>query len=222
MIEKLPQGHQDLVQKLTQDLKPVKKARPARSFQIWFIASLSLVIGCVILLGLRKDLNQEIFGFMFSFTNIALLIGALLSSWIAIKLSIPGEEFSKITLIIVTAIPLVLVMVITAESLINHGWTNYVAGFDNGIQCTLATFLVALIPLTLLTIFTSRFAPLHPFATAFFVSLASLCLSGMGVQWHCYATKACHLATWHYAPIFVISIVISYPLQLILSRWRTS
>lgn len=216
----LPKTHDQNVELLTKNLKAVKRPNLLVYFLVWLIPSALIIAAITMFFGLRPDLAQQIMTTPYLVVSISLGIAAILTGWLAIKIAIPGQEPQKKWRLAILAIPLLLIVFVSLEWMSSHSLKNYISGMSGGYPCMISIVGIALFPMILLSILTSRLAPLHPFWAATLVSLAALFLSAFGVQLRCPIDNACHLALWHYLPIFVASFLIAFPLQYYLGKWK--
>ncbi|MBF0105960.1 MAG: DUF1109 family protein [Deltaproteobacteria bacterium] len=218
----LPKTHNDLVERLAQDLKPVRRVNPAYYFFFWVVTSLSIAVVATLI---REDHNEIIARLgdgYFMASLIVLIVSVIVTSWLAIKMSVPGEEPSKRLRVAMVATPVLIGVFILIYWVMRYPMQDEALDVSRGCTCTLTQIGVAFFPLVFLTFLAGRLAPLNTFWTAIMISLSSLLLSAAGAQMHCCMclTDGCHLAVWHYIPIFFGTFIIALPLQYFLARWK--
>lgn len=216
-----PSPNNPFIDQLVSNCRPVCPPCPIKLFFIWLTSALVTIVGSQILLGVRGDLSTAASNYSYCASLVILALGACLSAWTAIKISIPGEQPSRSFRIILPLIPIVLALGISLTWFISDNDTNYWSGLGNGLMCSAMDLLVALVPLLVLSIITANLAPLRPFITSVFVAMSALFTSAIAMQLHCSCNLACHMTFSHYLPIFFGSLLIALPMQIVLDRWKT-
>ena len=216
----LPKSHDHLVDSFVKDLKPVKRASARVYFLVWFVPCLTLATIATFIVGYNGDLSEKFSNLSFVITLFILLLGAVTASWLAIKMSIPGEEPPKRIRYFLTFMPLLLGVAVLIQWISMNSWQSFIASASGGVSCGLSIVLVAFFPLIFLGVLSGKLAPMNSFGTAVMVALAALFLSALGGQVHCCTYDGCHLAIWHYLPVFFGCLVIAIPLQYLLARWK--
>jgi len=219
--KKLPSLHDKIVLKLSNDLKPISFKKPFTIFLLWFLPSISIAFLFALFMGWRPDLNAKFHTLSFLLGWSALFLAMIASSWFAIKMSLPGQEPKKYTRIFILMIPFVFMAYETIRLGGYFSWKLFLHDLHFDYPCTLAIFVISFIPLMILSFLTSRLAPLKPFWTAWIIATATMLLGSLIVELHCAIENGCHLALWHYFPVFVFSFLIALPLQRFLRKWKS-
>lgn len=209
-----------LIDQLISNCKPVTPPNPFRLFAIWLLTAVLTILATQFLLGMRQDVATIMKDCGYCGSILALGLGASLSAWIAIKISIPGEQPSQFFQWLIPSIPFVLAIGVIVAWFAHGQNTNFWSGIDDGMMCSVVDLVVAIVPLIVLTVITAGLAPLRPFITSVFVALSSLFTAAIAMQLHCACNIACHMAFWHYLPIFFGSLLIAAPMQILLGRWK--
>jgi len=219
MTDKMPKNHKDLVSSLSKDLKPVKCC-PSISVCClkWLIPTVLFVGFILIKMGIREHIGEDFQHYSFSIVSILLLVGAALACWFSVRASIPGQEPKRITRIILLLLPILFIGIVLFEFFSKHSFAEFTQGFVGGEPCMIATIGIAIVPAVVLGFIISRLAPLKPYMSAYYATLAALMISGFAVQLHCQNSNACHLTVWHYLPIIVGTLVFVWPLSYFVSK----
>ncbi len=192
----------DLISKLSDEHKAVA---PLASFWErylkWLVVSLLCVITGVSLSVVREDLGAAFKDPFFVLQNLLILVGALLSSALALILSVPGSEKKK-SVRIFALIPFILWALLL---FLGKKQGGFYPGIGTG--CASEVLSLGVVPGILLLIIVRRGAVLNRSYSSFFTFMAAAALGALGVQFSCHSGNIAHLLVWHFLPVIFLGIL---------------
>ncbi|MEZ4815550.1 MAG: NrsF family protein [Bdellovibrionota bacterium] len=193
----------DLISKLSSEHKRVEVLPPFwKRYLRWSLISVLCVFTGVSLVGIREDWVELFKSTSMLLQNLAILLGALLASALALLLSVPGSEKNKLLRYLVP-----LPFVLWAIVLLVRGLEapSFYPGIAMG--CAAEIFSLGFIPGILLLVIVRRGATLHRGKASFFVFMAAAALGAFGAQFSCHNDDPFHLLFWHFMPVLIIGIL---------------
>lgn len=186
----------DLIKKLTGDLKPVTPiAPPWQRAVIFATLGLTLTFSSAVLIGMREDLGSSLQRSTFLLEIGVLLMAGILSAVAAVRLAVPDTRLR-----LPVKLPLALA---------HLGWfwllAKTVAGFDmahdhgNG-QCAIDLTLMMILPLAAATGGIMRGAPVFRGMAGYAMSLSMVSFAAAAMRLLCPNDEAGHLLLWHFLP----------------------
>lgn len=172
----------------------------------WIVASATLVLLGVVLLGVRPDAAAQMVDGWFVARAAATTAIALAAAGVALLLSVPGVEPSRGG----RALPLLACLVWAAMLVIGIAATS--SPFELLLQvaphpsCVLFIAATGLSPGVVLVRMLRHAAPLRTAWTAGCAGLASLAVGALGAQFVCTNDAAAHHLLWHFAPVLLLSV----------------
>lgn len=201
----------NLIDQLTQDLKPVK-ALPSAA-----VVTLIWICGCGLLLGggialfhrYRNDVDVLIHSFQFVWIFASLLLLSAFSAMMALKSAVPGKDLSKAWF--------VWLMIFFASGLgplamrsMNEPSEMAMSGLSpaTGWHCSFSLLMYALIPVASLIWFIHRkLASTRPVLTGCLIGLSVGAFGAATLAWTCSSNEGVHLMIWHLLPVLILSFV---------------
>ena len=209
--------HRELVDRLTQDLRPVRRAgSPWLLLVVWLLVVFA-TIGVAALVGLRDDLSSQLARPRYVITLAALLAGAGLAGYVALLASVPGR-ISLLEARVVGAGVLVLALI---TALLGE-WTpapTTAAFILYGLRCTVCVAAFALLPWLVLFRAASRAAPLDGRTVGLCMGAAAVLVGTACVRVACPIDDTIHLAVWHGLPALLWTSVSVAAGGVWLMRW---
>lgn len=207
-------SNKNLIDDLCKDLKPKKALPQKKLYLLSLIGMLALMVLPLLIMGLQNNMVETAKTPSFFIPTTLLAALAAISLWFTLGLARPGFQPKKIFWFFTIASPLVIILGLNLVSMsklnIIHDYTEQ---FSLGHACFSVTVLMTLAPTILLTVISRSLFPFHPFKNAWMISLTSFLFASFTMQWHCANSHVCHLTLWHYAPIFLGSLLMALPLQ---------
>lgn len=193
----------DFLNQLTEDLKPVKLVKFSM-FDILkvLVSGLFCVFAAVFILGLRTDINQQMYSAKFIIENILILSLGLLSIIAAFVLSVPSEKHRLTFKIPVIVFSLIIFSTLYSFLSYSDPWLY----LGHGFSCFNEILSISILPAALLFYFIRQAAALRRDLVGGFIALAGVSFGLMGTQLTCVDTTPLHLVLWHIFPsLFVMA-----------------
>ncbi len=212
-------GHaDDLVARLTAELRPVRPVRMVRMF-LWFlfgeIAAAALATRAV---GVRPDIGERLAEPAFLLLVAALVLAAAGSASAAVRTALPGRYISRSAERWLLASPLVL----AAVALVLMPWEGEWAGWGMFLtgcwKCTAVTAASAAAPWLVAVLVLRRLAPLVALRVAMFAGFSAFFIGALVTQLHCPMGSGMHLAFAHFLPVALLSAVVCGATAAVLRR----
>ena len=172
----------------------------------WAITSTALVLLSVVILGVRSDVAAQMMNGWFVARATATLAIVVAAAIVAVFMSVPGVEPSRL----VRALPLAACLVWTAMLIGTIAATR--SPFDVLLQvtphpsCVLLIVATAILPGAILVRVLRDAAPLQARWTSGFAGLASLAVGALGTQFVCTNDTAAHHLLWHFTPVVLLTL----------------
>ena len=172
----------------------------------WAITSTTLVLLSVVILGVRSDVAAQMLSGWFAARATATLAIVAAAAIVAVFMSVPGVEPSRL----IRGLPLAACLVWTA--MLIGTIATAVSPLDLLLRgtphpsCVLLIVATALAPGVSLVRMLRHAAPLQATWTAGFAGLASFALGALGAQFVCSNDAAAHHLLWHVTPVVLLSL----------------
>ncbi len=198
----------DVVESLTRDLKPVRRAPPPWLLAgLWALASSALLIPFTLLVfGARGDLTEMTARPLFLGALLCLFLTFFSAARLGLVLAIPGRRvgFWDRGLPYVSLVGFTVLLAIPHETHAAHG-----------LNCTLTLVALSVLPGVLLAWLARRFAVIAPGNAASAIGIAMGAVAALALSLHCPSRDASHLVVFHALPVFALGIVVGLGLR----RW---
>lgn len=210
---------ENLIQELTQELKPVKRLEsPLKRLVRFAGVAVFCFLGALSILGVREDLNEVFSNPAFLLQAIILFALTILSGLSALILSVPGEERSPI----VRWIP-ILVFVLWAGTLGSLLFLVEDAGpVGRGLNCIRDILVFGALPGAVLFIMVRKATTFKFGWSGFLLLLSVASLGALGTQFVCRNDSPLHLLVWHFLPVALAGLIGIGIGRLLLNRQQCS
>lgn len=191
----------DLIGQLCEGLEPTPPRCPYRRVSVWLLASLVYLVGIVVYLGFRHDIDERLMDSVFLFETllafVMLVSASLASSW----LSFPDCIQRNWLKVVPTTIFGVFILWIIVRSIEEQmGLINM---FHIG-HCAREGMLMEGIPIIALMIITMRGHTTQPYWSMFMNILAVSSLGWIGLRLTCSMDEMGHSFINHLLPIAIV------------------
>ena len=218
--DELTQKQQELIDSLSSDLEPVKVMRFLPLFGFWFLIALCIGALSLAWLGVRADIIEKLSEpSFFLVTGLSFLV-IFAGAYLALKFAIPGESPKPIFVILGVVLPVAILAILYLVAMQTQQFLVPEHIWHNGTQCLVASVSVGFVPWMILFFLLTKMAVFSKAWASFFAALAGLSVGAFTVQMHCGGDSAWHMIVWHYAPIFLGSLIVGYVLSVILEKWK--
>jgi hypothetical protein len=195
-----------LIDRLVDDLHPVRPASLALVYALTFSAQVVVVAGAAFWKGLGVEELLRIYQGPMPILMAVLGVGGVLAALGAARLSLPGRHVSAGRTAATLAIPAVLALGVVLLRPWGGDWRGAVAHWSEGLGCTVDIVSIA-IPAWLLTVaLLVRLAPLSPWRTGLLAGASALLQGALVMQLVCPVGDCFHLAISHYLPVAVLAV----------------
>ncbi len=210
----MKENTKNLIQKLVDQLKPVKVVKYSLvDFIKVVMVGLLSVLAAVLILGLRKDFNQQLLSTRFIAENLLLLVLGLAAIYSALSLSIPSiDDKSKMTLFftITTFLVLIIFSILTE--------TNPFVYLGHGFSCVSEILAISVLPAAILFFIIRRAASLKRDLIGFCVLVCGISFGLFGAQLTCADSTPLHIIIWHIFPSILIMVAGVFIAKIILKK----
>lgn len=172
----------------------------------WGTASTAFVLVSIVILGVRADVTAQMGNGWFVARATATTVIAFGAAMVALLLSVPGVEPSRL----VRTVPLAACVVWAVMLLVTLAATR--SPLDVLLQvaphpsCVLLIVATAMTPGGVLVRMLRHSAPLQARWTGALAGLASLSLGALGTQFVCTNDAAAHHLLWHFTPVVLFAL----------------
>lgn len=212
----------ELITKLTSDLKPIPVLKPISwRFGAWILAAIITTGAMVISMGARKDWAGKIADSWFVAQTLIILALALIGSWSALRISVPGDgkRFSHHHLpIIILGIWILFEIARIVNGYLAWGVSSL--GPDRHFACSyllLGASAVLSWPLFLLL---RKATPLEPRWCGVLTGLSSAAFASLAFQVICPYDDLTHSLLWHLLPTATVGLIGVFFGKRFLKPWR--
>jgi len=194
-----------------------------RSPQYWVIRLLAVLVAygvaAQLYLGLRPDLDVQLTRPLFV-VEIGLLVALLLTSVLASVLAMYPDAYQKPKLLRLPYVVFLVLMILVTFQIFIPLDGRMVMPLPGGhaIECALCIGAGALIPSALIFALLRKGASVHPLAAGSFAVLAATSLGCLTLRLAETNDSMMHLASWHYLPTLLFTILGAYIGQYLL-KW---
>ena len=172
----------------------------------WVITSTALVLLTVVILGVRADVTAQMVNGWFvarATATLAIVVGAAI---VAVFMSVPGIEPSRLLRALPLAACLVWAVMLVGTLAATRSPLDVLLQVTPHPSCVLLIVATALLPGATLVRMLRDAAPLQAAWTAGFVGLASLAVGALGAQFVCSNDAAAHHLLWHFTPVVLLTV----------------
>lgn len=202
---------------LVADLSPVARRWSPETHLAFWLALELLVFGLTAASALRPDILTELGKPLFLLEMTLLILAGGLSAAMALLAAVPGREPSRGA--VVLALMLVAGSIVATHQEMPAA-ARTLARAPWGMQCSLETIGLALVPWLALLYFARGGASLVPVASGGLAGLGAFLLAAAAIRIACPVDNFFHILIWHLAPA-IIGLAASCALGLLLLRaWR--
>ncbi len=197
-----PMQTNELINKLTSDLKPVSVLKPISwRFGAWIFASIIMAGAMVASMGARKDLGDKLTNAWFVAQTLTILSLVLISSWSALRISVPGEgkRFSHHRLPLITLgtwISFEIARIANGVSILGAS----ALGPDLHFACGYLILGAGVIMSWPLFLLLRKATPLEPLWCGALTGLSSAAFASLAFQAICPYDYSTHSLLWHLLP----------------------
>lgn len=200
------QGIDNLIDSLSDDLKPVNKlAHPALRVLPWVLIALVYMAGVLHFLGIRMDISEKLGETLFLYEMLLTLGIGLTSAYAAGWLSVPDMGERPWLLAIPTALFAAFATLIGCTIICNGLDTPKI----DWHHCFSDTLLMGFIPMVLLLILVRKGATTKPYWMSFMCVLSSGSLAWAAIRMSCMSDRIGHNMIFHFLPFIVLALVFS-------------
>lgn len=206
----------DLIHKLSQNVKPVRRLPPVSILLlVWLAGALLCLFWGVRMVGCRLDLGMRCCEPTFILESVLLLSAAIFAAASALAMSVPGTTgtylLRRLTFVFLGLWILVL-FYRAGQWITEQGYSALPAGLEG--YCPLDLFLLGLLPALLLLVLLRRAAPLDLGWSGILALLAVGSLAAFGVQFTCVFGSPIHVLIYHALPVIGLGLT-----GYFLGRW---
>ena len=195
----------DLINKLTSDLKPVKRLPPV-SLRVAVMSLATVVILAVAVFavtkGPRPDLGEKMHSMDYSGQVISFLLAALAAAAAAFQLSVPDTKIRPLTYGLIGFASAVWAFQIL--TLVLNGGLSAVDVAERNCLTDLSLFMIA--PLGVIGFMMTRGAPVWRGWAGYAMVLSIGSFSAIAMRFLCPNDSPAHLLVWHFLPVVVFAI----------------
>jgi hypothetical protein len=199
----------DLITKLTSELKPVSVLKPiSRRFSAWIIAACVITGVMMALMGVRKDLGAKFTDAWFVAQTLAILSLIIIGSWSALRISVPGdgERFSHHQLpLILLAAWIFFEIVHIAKGVFALGASAL--GPDLHFACGYLILGAGIIISGPLFWLIRKATPLEPLWCGALAGLSGAAFASLAFQVICPYDHSTHSFLWHLLPTVMAGVI---------------
>lgn len=201
MAERVPLVHDAVVDRVTSDLRPVRRLwPPAARLAVW-LAIAAMALAWVLLFHLRPDAGREFADLLFVL-QLATFAGAgVLAALLALRAAVPGDDPSRIQVGAALGLAGLGALLLLLEPA--HLERPLSAFAAHGAGCAVLTLLLAAAPLVTLAIAVRRGAPFAAARAAAWVGAGALLLAFALMRLACPRDELFHVAVWHGCPVLL-------------------
>jgi len=189
---------EDLITMLNNNVEQVDRRQVVRTVSVALVIGTAAALGAAfVLLGIRTDM-EEFSAWTFLILKLgfaAAIVGP--TSIYLVRVARPGGE--RKTSIIVAALPLVVITVLAAMSLVftpTTHWNEMILG-EQWLECLLSIPIIAIAPFAVVVWAVRRMAPTDLVRTGAFAGLAAGAMSAAGYAFHCTDDSLPFVALWY-------------------------
>lgn len=207
----------DLVRRLTRELRPVRRVPRLRTVLLGTgIAGLTALAVAVLVRGVDPALVADRLGDpVFTGVLLALLVLGPASAVGALAASIPGREVARRVAADVACLAAGAVLVPVVLLALRD--PDFGRGFSGGLACQAWSLGLGLLPMVPVVVFVARALPRHPWLTAFGAGVAGVAVGALVVHLSCPSRDPAHLLIAHALTPVLGGLLLSLPL---LCLWR--
>lgn len=199
----------DLIKQLSDNLQPVKRL-PSISVRTmrWLGFVIFWVALGLYLLDLRADWPDKVMDNEFIIESVLFSLAGLLSSIVAIALSVPGKTLKSIYGVLgAVSVALWVGLIIWKGFFVSMPEVREQLGFIHGLQiCFTSVAGLALVPALFVLYYVRKAASCSPAAVGFFSVLAAASFATLGSRYFCDIDDHAHIFVWHFIPMMSLAI----------------
>ena len=172
----------------------------------WVITSTALVLLTVVILGVRADVTAQMVNGWFvarATATLAIVVGAAI---VAVFMSVPGIEPSRLLRALPLAACLVWAVMLVGTLAATRSPLDVLLQVTPHPSCVLLIAATAFTPEVMLVRMLRHAAPLQARLTGGFAGLASLALGALGTQFVCTNDAGAHHLLWHFTPVVLLAL----------------
>ncbi len=195
----------DLINKLTSDLKPVKRLPPVSlRVAVVTVATIAILAAAVfgVTHGPRPDLSQKIDTMGYAAQVASFFIAGLCAAFAAFKLSIPDTKIRPLTYAAIGLASAIWGFQIL--TLVLDGGISHIDVAERNCLTDLSLFMIA--PLGVIGFMMTRGAPIWRGWAGYAMVLSVGSFSAIAMRFLCPNDSPAHLLVWHFLPVIVFSI----------------
>ncbi len=194
--------NQDLINNLTMDLRPVKVFKLKwQHYATCLAVGLFTTLAGLAISGVRFDLLETMKSAQFIIESLILIVLALASTAIALRLSIPHKQSQKTKYFVLTTLGvwfLVLLFFLLRSNAPMAGW---------GFTCLSQVLLGSVFPAAVIFFIANQAAPLSRALTGWVVLTSGTAFGALVAHFSCSMSNPLHLLVWHALPVVVIGVL---------------
>ncbi len=203
----MPVEHNDFIDALVGDLRPVRAMRARRGLFLALAAMAVTIALTIALLGLRPDVAAGNFQPLFLFANGLLLAVGLGSAFAAVRMGMPrvgqSSQGWKWGVGIAGLLPVAaLIMLASGTEAMPADLVT-----SHEIKCVVMGLLLGLLTATMLVAWLRRGAPTSAQRAGLLVGLASGSVGMLAFAFHCPIDSFYHVGLWHALPVVLGGVI---------------
>ncbi len=197
----------DLISNLAENVTPVRRLPPfSRRFALFLFLGSALGTLTIGYFGFRRDLALVASTFFFQLQTVALASLFVLSTRLALLLSVPGERVSPLQQKVIWGSLVLSLSALVAASLPHFSEEALTHTLATSGNCIRYVGVVGLAYGIVFLSYLRKAAPLYPLQTGALALFSTGSLSALIVHFLCKSTAPLHLLLGHYLPLAVVTV----------------